>query len=187
MGHATTTSTPPLSADTPLHALRWQALGTECFVQYAGASRSAGRDFEHAAQRWVEAFEAKYSRFRPDSLISRINAAAGRDWVETDEEMESFLNLSGSLHSMSRGLLDVTALPLLRLWDYKSATPRIPAESEIAAAQRLVGWPRVERRARSHPAPAGRHGAGLRRLGQGIRGRHRGGDRARARARERAR
>jgi thiamine biosynthesis lipoprotein len=120
-------------------------LGTECFLQYACDDAAAARAFAQAAPAWVAGFEAKYSRFRPDSLLSRINSAAGRDWVDVDEEMDRFLDLSGSLFALSRGLLDVTALPLMRLWDYKAAVPRVPAATEIAAALRLVGWPRVER------------------------------------------
>jgi len=138
-------STPPVSTSVPLRSLRWAALGTECLVQYACADVPAARAFEHAAQSWVAGFEAKYSRFRPGSLLSRINAAAGREWVEVDEEMERFLDLSSSLFVMSRGLLDVTALPLMRLWDYHAPVTRVPAEAEIATARRLVGWPRVER------------------------------------------
>jgi len=34
------------------------------------------------------AFEARYSRFIADSLISRINQAAGLHWVEVDPETE---------------------------------------------------------------------------------------------------
>ena len=116
-------------------------------MQYACDDARKAQAFEQAARNWVEGFEAKYSRFRPTSLLSRINAAAGRDWVEVDAEMGRFLDLSGSLHAISRGLLDVTALPLMRLWDYKAAVPRIPSETEIAAARRLVGWPRVQREA----------------------------------------
>ena len=37
--------------------------------------------FADAAVGWVQAFEAKYSRFRPDSLVSRINQAAGLGWI----------------------------------------------------------------------------------------------------------
>jgi thiamine biosynthesis lipoprotein len=103
------------------------------------------RAFECEVMGWVEAFEMKYSRFRPDSLVSRINAAAGLNWVEIDAEMEQFLDLSASLFQLSQGVLDVTALPLMKLWDYRTATPRIPNEAEIAAAMRLVGWSKVQR------------------------------------------
>ena len=136
---------PPATAAAALHSLRWTALGTDCWVQYQCEDRAAARSFAHAAQSWVAGFEAKYSRFRPDSLVSRINAAAGRDWVGVDEEMECFLDLCARLHTLSRGVLDVTALPVMRLWDYKAKVPRLPSREEISAAQRLVGWSRVER------------------------------------------
>lgn len=114
-------------------------------MQFACDNVHTARDFVQAAQTWVANYESKCSRFRPDSLVSQINDAAGRNWVEIDEEMERFLDLSGSIYEMSRGLLDVTALPLMRLWDYHSTLPRIPSAEAIAAARCLVGWPQVER------------------------------------------
>ena len=88
---------PVEAAKASLRFLRWMALGTRCEVQYVCADDGLARAFETEAVNWVAAFEAKYSRFRPDSLISRINAAAGQSWVEIDPEMEQFLDLSGSL------------------------------------------------------------------------------------------
>lgn len=129
----------------PLRRARWNALGTSCEIQYSCEEPARAAAFESAAIGWVAAFEAKYSRFRSDSLVSRINAAAGRDWVEIDPEMTQFLDLCGSLFFLTHGVLDATALPLIKLWDYKTANPRIPTESEIAAARRLVGWPKVRR------------------------------------------
>ena len=135
----------PATTDVPLRVLSWSALGTDCEVQYTAPSSAQAQAFETAAVAWVAAFEAKYSRFRPDSLISRINAAAGRAPVAIDAEMEGLLALCERLHFMTQGVLDPTALPLLRLWDYKAPSPRLPTEVEIAAAQRLVGWKKVQR------------------------------------------
>jgi thiamine biosynthesis lipoprotein len=130
----------------PLCKLSFPALGTQCEVQYAAPGGDAqAQGFERAAVAWVHAFEAKYSRFRPGSLLSRINAAAGREWVAVDAEMEGLLKLCDTLHFMTQGILDPTALPLLRLWDWKAAAPRLPADSEIAAARALVGWKKVQR------------------------------------------
>ena len=126
--------------------LRWNALGTRCEVQYVCADDNRACAFEKEVVNWVAAFETKYSRFRPDSLVSRINAAAGRDWVSVDAEMEMFLDLSGSLYLLTQGVLDVTALPLMRLWDYRAVQPRIPSEAEIAAAKRLVGFQKIQRK-----------------------------------------
>src|SRR5882672_3417101 len=84
----------------PLRKLKFLALGTLCEVQYVapnGDTQAAG--FERAAVGWVEAFEAKYSRFRPSSLVSRINAAAGMSWVEVDEDMNQLLALCDTLYA----------------------------------------------------------------------------------------
>lgn len=135
-----------LPASVPLRKLSFPALGTMCEVQYAapGGDDQAGA-FERAATDWVNGFEAKYSRFRTDSLLSRINAAAGREWVEVDAEMEGLLKLCDTLFFMTQGIMDPTTLPLIRLWNYKADTPRIPAADEIAAARALVGWKKVQR------------------------------------------
>ena len=131
-----------------LRKLTFPALGTTCEVQYAapnGAVQAA--EFERAAVAWVTAFETKYSRFRPTSLVSRINAAAGHSWVEVDEDMNQLLALCDALYSMTRGLLDPTALPVIQLWNWKAAHPGIPTGEQIAAAHRLVGWTKVQRAA----------------------------------------
>ncbi len=146
--------TPPASSPQPagsgpgerLRRLVFPALGTRCEVQYAapgGDGQAAA--FEKAAVGWVQAFEAKYSRFRPDSLLSRINAAAGREWVDVDAETEAMFKLCDTLQFMTQGILDPTALPLIRLWNWKAQPPVVPAAEAIAAARRLVGWAKVQR------------------------------------------
>jgi thiamine biosynthesis lipoprotein len=149
---ATVLSSPmnsPAVAPAPdrLRRRTFPALGTTCEIQYvAPAGEPQAMAFEQAAVGWVQAFEAKYSRFRPDSLVSRITAAAGRTWVEVDEEMEQLLTLCDTLHFMTQGELDPTTLPLIRLWNWKAAHPVIPRAEEIAAARELVGWPKVQRK-----------------------------------------
>ena len=70
----------------PLRRLAFHALGTQCEVQYAAAANGPAEAFERAAVNWVQQFEAKYSRFRPASLVSRINTAAGHEWLSSAPE-----------------------------------------------------------------------------------------------------
>ncbi len=129
-----------------LHKLSFPALGTTCEVQYVSPDDGLPAvEFEIAAVSWVLSFEARYTRFRPSSLVSRINAAAGRSWVEVDGEMEEMFRLCDSLHDMTQGVLDPTALPLIRLWNWKAEHPVIPAPDLIDAARRLTGWHKVQR------------------------------------------
>jgi thiamine biosynthesis lipoprotein len=134
------------SAPGQLRKLSFPALGSTCEIQYfAPEGQGQAATFENAAINWVNAFEAKYTRFRPTSLISRINAAAGQSWVEIDEDMELLLKLCDNLYAMTRGVLDPTALPLIKLWNWKSEQPVVPNEIAIAEARRLVGWTKVQR------------------------------------------
>jgi len=139
--------TPSTTAESAgaLRRLRFQALGTTCEVQYACANVDTAARFESTAASWVRAFEAKYSRFRNDSLISRINSAAGREWVEVDAEAEELFKICDTLCFLTQGILDPTALPLLRLWNYKAEKPTVPTAEQIAEARRVVGWAKVQR------------------------------------------
>ncbi len=133
-------------AGPPLRKRAFFALGTNCEVQYAApGGDTQAADFERQAIGWVAAFEAKFSRFRPTSLLSRINTAAGADWVEVDPEMERMFKLCDTLTFTTQGILDPTALPLIKLWNWKDPNPVIPSPAQIDEARRLVGWGKVRR------------------------------------------
>jgi FAD:protein FMN transferase len=143
-------------SDLPLRKLAFRAMATQCEIQYTAPGGDAqASKFAAAAEGWVHAFEAKYSRFQPTSLVSRINEAAGREWVAIDPETEGLLKMCDTLVFMTRGILDPTALPLIRIWNWKAVPPVIPAPSEIAAALKLVGWSKVQRQPGKVFLPAG--------------------------------
>lgn len=88
--------------------------------------------------------EAKYSRFLDDSVTMRINRGAGAGDVEIDPETSALLRYADTCHRLSGGVFDITSGALRRVWDFRSAAPRVPDESEIAAARSLIGWTGVE-------------------------------------------
>jgi thiamine biosynthesis lipoprotein len=135
------------SSAAGLHQLSFQAMSTACQMRFRAAGERAAREFQEETLGWVAAFEARYSRFLPDSLISRINAAAGRDWVEVDAESDALFNLCQEMVFLTRGVFDPTALPLIRLWNWKADPPVIPEDAAIQAVRELVGWGKVRRRA----------------------------------------
>jgi thiamine biosynthesis lipoprotein len=124
--------------------LTFQAFGTNCRISFVAPAQLASV-FQASALTWVANFEAKYSRFWPASLISRINAAAGLEGVAVDFEADRIFALCHELHFLTRGILDPTALPLLKLWDWKQPRSTSPNDDEIAAAKALVGWRQVQR------------------------------------------
>jgi thiamine biosynthesis lipoprotein len=122
--------------------LTFAAMGTRCRVSF-GCPEAAARPLADAVLEWVATFEARYSRFLEDSLVSQLNAAAGGPWVPLDVEAERLIALCEQLVFLTRGLLDPTALPVIRLWDWKRAV--VPTEAEVTTARALVGWRQVQR------------------------------------------
>lgn len=88
--------------------------------------------------------EAKFTRYRDDSVTSAINRAAGGEALAIDAETAALLRYADRCHALSGGRFDLTSGVLRRVWDFKRRPPRVPTGDEIAAARELIGWERVE-------------------------------------------
>src|SRR5436305_1573721 len=128
------------------HRLRCRAMSTPVNIAFAAASAAVAQDLGRAAIDWIGRFEARYSRFLPESIVGQINARSGGDWIEIDDDADRLLSLCTEMHGLTRGVFDPAALPLLRIWDWKADPPRIPHESAILAAREVSGWEKVQRR-----------------------------------------
>jgi FAD:protein FMN transferase len=134
------------SVENGVHLVEFTAMNTVCRIKLHGAEERLVNDFLRDAVAWVGRFEAKYSRFIPDSLIGRINSAAGLHWVDTDPETDRLFALCQELFFLTRGSFDPSALPLIKLWNWKQYPPVLPDPSAIQAARELVGWNKIQRR-----------------------------------------
>jgi thiamine biosynthesis lipoprotein len=128
------------------YKLSFQAMNTICRVHFRTTNVKLASDLESEVLQWVAWFEARYSRFIPDSLIGQINSAAGQHWVDVDPETDALFNLCQEMIFFTRGVFDPTALPLIRLWNWKANPPQVPDPETIRAAQELVGWRKIQRR-----------------------------------------
>jgi thiamine biosynthesis lipoprotein len=104
-------------------------------------AQAAGRLAQQAIAE-VRRIETKYSRYRPDSIVSRINAAAGGEAVPCDDETMSLMGYAAALHGASDGLFDITSGVLRRAWDFRQ--PKVPAAQVLQPLLALVGWSKVE-------------------------------------------
>lgn len=125
---------------------QFQAMSSVCEIRLDDALGEGESVLALVAQQAineVRRIEIAYSRYRPDSIVSRINAAAGgRDVVGVDEETASLLNFAQQLHGLSDGLFDITSGVLRRVWDFKAA--RVPQTAALQEVLPLIGWSQVE-------------------------------------------
>lgn len=135
-----------VTVEKDVHLLQFRAMSTHCQIKVHGVPARIAQDFLREAVAWTGQFEARYSRFIPDSLIGLINAAAGKEWVETDPEADRLFNLCQELFFFTSGSFDPSALPLIRLWNWRQQPPGVPDPAAIQAARALVGWNKIQRR-----------------------------------------
>ncbi|WP_411887859.1 FAD:protein FMN transferase [Hydrocarboniphaga effusa] len=121
----------------------FRALGGPCTLRIYGRSESACAAAADAVQAEVLRIERKYSRYRDDSVVSRINGLAGSDvGIEVDDETAGLLDYADAAYAQSDGLFDITSGVLRRAWDFRSG--RVPEQAQIQELLQLVGWHRVK-------------------------------------------
>ncbi len=121
----------------------FKAMGSQCEIKLASPNKPLAEKKAKLAIDEVLRIEAKYSRYRPDSIISRINASSGLGKVvPCDAETLWLLDYAGTLHANSGGLFDITSGVLRRVWDFNQQ--KIPSAAALEAVLELVGWNKVE-------------------------------------------
>lgn len=121
----------------------FHAMGGPCSLQLFAPDDAQLRRAAAAAQAEVQRIEAKYSRYRDDSIVSRINASAGdARGIEVDPETAALLDYAAAAHEQSDGLFDATSGVLRRAWDFKAR--KLPQQSLLDALLPLVGWDKLQ-------------------------------------------
>lgn len=135
------------------HRISFRAMGCVGTVCLRGPESDQLMHAAAQAQAEVQRIEAKYSRYRADSVTSRLHATAGSGWVCTDAETDSLLNYADALWSQSEGLFDITAGVLRKVWDFGSG--QLPKPHALKQCLAQIGWPRVLRRPGGVNVPSG--------------------------------
>jgi thiamine biosynthesis lipoprotein len=107
----------PATADAaavPVAERRFRAMGTTAHVVVVGPT--ASRDLDAAVHR-LAALERRWSRFLPDSEISRLNAAGGKATLVSADTYR-VIDLAVQAWQATGGCFDPTVLPALRARGY---------------------------------------------------------------------
>jgi len=122
----------------------FRAMASEHELKLWSDDEMQARRAADAAIADVLRIEAKYSRYRDDSVTSRINHGAGGVAIAIDAETAALLSFADRCHRLSHGCFDITSGVLRRVWDFRRTPPQLPDADGLAAARTLIGWSRVE-------------------------------------------
>lgn len=124
------------------HHFPFRAMGCPCELQLYAPDAAAAAALHAEVRADIERIEARYSRYRPDSLLAAINAAAAVGGShQLDSETEALLGYADTCYRLSGGRFDISSGPLRRVWRFEEA--RLPDAGALAAVQALIGWEQV--------------------------------------------
>jgi thiamine biosynthesis lipoprotein len=114
----------------------FDAIGTRWQIETA---EPLSRDLRSRVLHRIEQFDATYSRFRPDSLVSRIATAPDGGRFEFPEDSLALFALYDRLHAATDGAVDPLVGRELELLGYDSMYSLTPAPDGVRAAERARG------------------------------------------------
>jgi thiamine biosynthesis lipoprotein len=137
--------------DADITSASWRAIGTEIRVLVVGGPVEPARA---AVATVVEAADVAYSRFRPDSELSRILASDSRS-ATVSPLLAQAIEAAIRAAALTDGIVDPTVGRALRLAGYDADFALVEARSdpiilrvEAVPGWRAIGWDRERRRLR---------------------------------------
>lgn len=95
------------------------------------------------ARAYLLDLHGAWSCFKEDSLVSRINQAAGRQPVAVDEDTFEVLRQAKRYGRLTEGAFDVTVGPLADLWRRSFRERQLPGDEAVWQALALVNFANV--------------------------------------------
>ncbi|MEZ4653845.1 MAG: FAD:protein FMN transferase [Candidatus Eisenbacteria bacterium] len=117
-------------------------MASPCEILVDTADRATAARALEVGAREAWRIEQKFSRYRDDSVVSRIHASRGHP-LSVDEETALLLDFADPCYRLSEGRFDITSGVLRRVWTF-DGSDRIPEPAAVAVALASVGWTRVQ-------------------------------------------
>ncbi len=112
-------------------------MGTLVEVTAVAPDKPAAQKATSAALAEIKRLEKLLSTWIPDSELSRINAAAGRDPVKVSPESMEVIERSLEMADLTEGAFNIVIGPAVNAWDV-STEGRIPSLKELNALRPLI-------------------------------------------------
>ena len=121
----------------------FKAMGTLCVLQLFSEHPGKANRLSKRVIADVQRLEAKYSRYRADSLLSEINQVAKQGGsITVDDETAYLLNYAETCYQQSDGLFDITSGVLRYAWRFHAQC--LPSQNELDPLLEKVGWCKLD-------------------------------------------
>jgi len=119
-------------------------MGTVAEIAVAAADRQVADRAMVFGFQALQQVDRRMSIYQPASELSRLNRLAAKTWVRIDPDILAVTAEALHVSRQSDGALDVTILPLMRLWGFVQHVGRIPTVAELQATLPLVDYRHIQ-------------------------------------------
>ncbi len=129
--------------DMERYRFPFRAMGSPCHLNiYSHHSREA-EAARLAVVAEVERIEGRYSRYRPESVLSRLNVEAHQpEGFEVDAELMGLLEYAKTCFIQSDGLFDITSGVLRKAWTFQEGQ-KLPDPAMIDQLTPAIGFEKI--------------------------------------------
>lgn len=131
----------------------FQAMATPCELLLETTDPQQAAELGQAAACEAWRIELKYSRYRPESIVSVINRSEGHA-VVVDDETAALLDYAARCHALSLGRFDITSGVLRHCWKF-DGSDRLPDPGVVEKLLPLIGFEKVRWQPPRITLPAG--------------------------------
>ena len=131
----------------------FHAMATPCEVRLETEDAALAEDVARIVETEARRIEQKFSRYKSDNVVGRINASGGAEFV-VDAETAHLLDFAEMCFQISNGMFDITSGVLRRVWKF-DGSDRIPSGAQITSLRSLIGWRKVSWKPPAIHLPAG--------------------------------
>ncbi len=130
-----------LARENGLCRVQFPAMASDCEVLIDTRDESLAKRLGCIAQQEALRIQQKFSRYRDDNLVYRINHSGGNS-IGVDEETASLLDFAETLWQISEGRFDITSGVLRQAWHF-DGSDGVPTPEAVNALMNRIGWQKV--------------------------------------------
>jgi len=132
---------------------RFTAMACPCEILIDTLDKAEALKLTEIAYKEARRIENKFSRYRDDNIIYKINHSHGEP-VLVDDETALMMDFAEQCYELSNGKFDITSGILRKAWTF-DGSDNIPSSIEVKSILEHIGWKKVKWSRPNITLPAG--------------------------------
>lgn len=120
---------------------RFSAMACPCEILLESSDKPLISSITELAYKEAKRIEKKFSRYRKDNIIYKINNSNGIT-IKVDDETALMFDFADQCYQLSEGKFDITSGVLRKIWTF-DGSDNIPDEEQVKKIKPDIGWNKV--------------------------------------------